>query len=140
MPAQDESTAKARPVTSAFLLCDQIITEEGTHKKTLIGIFTTMVNPEFPTKHGPVALYYRGIMGPGEHEFHIDYTRRGSDDLLGEVMGTLVVKDGRVPIELAAVLPFIEVPAEGPYEFKLWIDGAYVQRATFSATRLQKNG
>jgi hypothetical protein len=137
---QGGNAVKARPVTSAFLLCDRIITEEGTHKKALIGIFTTMLVSEFPMNHGPVWLYYKGTMEVGEHEFHVDYARRGADELLGEVKGLLVVKDGKVPTELAAELPFITIPSEGVYEFKLWIDGAYVQRATFSATLRKKAG
>ena len=129
---------KARPVTSAFLVCDRIIIEDESHKKALIGLFTILRAPSFPTRHGPIALYYQGTVESGEHEFHVDFVRRGDDSVLAKIEGVLIVGDGESPTELAANLPFIDVPSEGRYEFRLWIDGAYVQRASFAATMLEK--
>jgi len=123
------------PVTSAFLVCDRIITEAGTNKKTLVGVFTILRARAFPTQHRQVALYYKGMLESGKHEFNIDLVRRGEENTLSSVEGVLVVKDARSPTELAINLPFLDIPAEGTYEFRFWIDGAYVQRAAFVAAK-----
>jgi len=136
--ARDASTF-ARPVSSAFLICDQVITETGTNKKTLVGVFSAMWVPSFPATHHKVALYYRGALEAGEHEFRIDYGARGSAVVLSKVEGVLHVQDGELPTELAANLPFLRVPSAGEYEFRLWIDGAYVQRAGFRVGLLESD-
>lgn len=129
--------ASARPVSSAFLICDRVITESGTNKKTLVGVFSLLWAAKFPTVHLNVALYYRGMLEEGEHDFRIDYGLRASDEVLSKVEGVLHVGDSKSPTEFAANLPFIRLPVAGEYDFRLWIDEAYVQRTGFTAGILE---
>lgn len=128
----------ARPATQAFLVCDRIITEEKTHKNTLVGVFTTAWADSFPATHPGPALYYRGTVDAGEHRFRIDFARRGSEEMLAKVEGTLAVKRTEMPTEISIQLPFLVIPQPGEYEFRMWIDESYVQRVGFHAEQRQQ--
>lgn len=127
----------ARPVTQAFLVCDRIITEETTHKNTLVGVFTTVWASDFPMVHTGLALYYRGMVEAGEHKFRIDFAKRGSEEVLTNVEGTLTVRKAELPTELSVQLPLLTIPRPGEYEFRIWLDEAYVQRVGFYAEQLK---
>jgi hypothetical protein len=130
---KESALAGAQPSTQAFLLCDRVITEKGTHKKTLVGVFTSIWAHGFPLHHTNLALYYRGVLNAGEYDFRINFARQGSDEVLSHVEGILRVKNGSIPTELGVNLPFLDIPEPGEYEFRMWIEEAYVQRVGLGA-------
>jgi hypothetical protein len=121
------------PIPVAFLLCDQVITDEATKKKTLVGVFDRVWATRFPTEHRPVALYARLYDAEGEHEVRVEYVKVGEEKVLAEAKGTLRVHDRKRPVEFVITLPAIPIPEPGKYEFRLWVSGRYVQRVIFTA-------
>ena len=58
------------PSVIAILLCDRIIEEVGTHKKTLVGIFDR-INVPAPVRM-PLAFYARLTDAEGKYKFRVD--------------------------------------------------------------------
>ena len=48
---------KDLPVIHAFLICEKVITEVGTKKKTLVGVFDIITAPLFPCMHNELWVY-----------------------------------------------------------------------------------
>jgi len=50
---------KPAPLGLALVVCDQIIEDKLTHKKSLIGIFNQIATPSFPCRHARMAVLSR---------------------------------------------------------------------------------
>ena len=57
---------RKKPIAEALILCDEIITEAGTNKKSLIGTFNSIVSAEFPMQHAKICVYAAMTNGQGE--------------------------------------------------------------------------
>jgi hypothetical protein len=120
----------------AFLLCDQVISDEATKKKTLVGIFDRIWVSKFPTEHKPVALYARLYDAEGEYDVRVEYVKLSDESVLARANGKLQVHDRRKPVEFALSLSSIPIPEPGEYEFRLWIGNRYIQKVRFVAEPL----
>jgi hypothetical protein len=116
-----------------MLLCDQVITEAGSNKKSLIGTFDGVLWPGQPVVL-PVAIYAKITDAEGSYRFHIDYVYVPTDKRLARVTldHPVEIPDRLRFSELALHLP-APVPEPGLYEFRLFANDAYVGRAVFSA-------
>jgi hypothetical protein len=128
------------PVPEAFLLCDQVVSDEFTKKKTLVGVFDRIWVSGFPTKHFPVVFYARLYDGQGEYNFRVDYVRANSHQVLGSASGKIAVANRYTGIEFSLAFPPIPIPEEGDYEFQLWINDHYIHRTKFKALKRPNTG
>jgi len=67
----------------ALLLCEILITEAGTNRKTLVGIFDQLIIQRFPA-HQRMAIYARLTDGQGIYKFKLEFVDIGQDRLLSE--------------------------------------------------------
>ena len=51
-----------KPSVQAFLVCDQVIEDSVTKKKSLIGLFTHLQAVSFPFQHSQMGLYFSSPM------------------------------------------------------------------------------
>jgi len=125
------------PVPMAFLICDQVITDEATKKKTLVGVFDHIMVKQFPARHGPVALYARLFDSEGTHECGVDYIRTDTQEVLGNAKGQINVRSRNKSFEFSLNLPAIEIPEPGEYEFRLYLDNRMMHRARLTVLELK---
>jgi len=131
--ATENEKSNILPLPVSLLLCDQVISDATSGKKTLVGIFHQVKVVRFPTEYKPVSLYAQLYDGEGEYDIRIDYVNVEDQAKLAEVVGTFSVRERHKPIELAIALPPIPILKPGEYEFRLWIDNQYIQRIRFTA-------
>ncbi len=134
-----EEKLSVPPIPIAFLVCDQVITDEATKKKTLVGVFDHIMVKQFPARHGPVALYARMFDSEGVHDCKVDYIKVDSQETLGNATGQIQVKSRNRSFEFSLNLPGIELPAPGEYEFRLYIDSRMMQRARLTAIEMKSS-
>lgn len=129
-----------QPYVLAILICDTIITEEGTGKKTLVGVFGQVVALEYPAPHR-FGIYVKLTDAQGPYQLHIEYVDVSNDRIIEERLDL-----GRidVPSRLSAAEIVLTVtapiPSPGAYEFRLYGNNAYLARASFEASRAEKPG
>lgn len=133
MSKSEKKDGAPAPIPLAFLLCDQVITDENTKKKTLVSLFDRIWVNEFPTRHQGAALYVRLIGAEGNYNTRVEYVQVDSQDVLAETTGKMKVQDRHAPAEFSLALPPLPIPSAGEYEFRLWIDERYIQRVSFMA-------
>ena len=108
------------PVVKAFLVCDSVIHEQDTNKKSCIGIFHRVNSPVFPCRHGQLSIYANITDAQGEYLFRLLLVNLKD----GKVIGSGATPPLRIPdrlqtSELALRLQNIVFPVEGKYEFRL---------------------
>jgi hypothetical protein len=64
--------SQVKPKASGMLVCDSVITEEASKKKTLIGVFEHIYASEFPFVHGSMSLYTKLSDAAGDYQFRIE--------------------------------------------------------------------
>ena len=109
-----------QPVIKAFLICDQIIQDAQTGKKSLIGVFHELRAERFPAVHPLLWIYANLTDAHGRYAFQI----RLVDVEHGEVLGrgeppALDIPGPLQTTELSAQLRNVALPRPGTYEFQL---------------------
>ena len=134
-----DTVSGSTPYPLAILLCDQIIVDERSKKKTLVGIFDSIYARQFPVRHRSLSVYVRVTDAEGQYEFRMDYVQVKTDKLLGTGKILAVpITDRLKAHELIMEFPPIEIPEAGDYEFRLWANGRYIGRAKFAAVEVAK--
>ena len=128
------------PVPMAFLICDQVITDEATKKKTLVGVFDHVMVKQFPARHGPVALYARLFDSEGTHDCSVEYVRTDTQEVLGNAKGQISVRSRNKTFEFSINLPAVDIPEPGEYEFRLYLGNRLMHRARLTAMEMQGGG
>ncbi len=119
------------PVTRAILLADSIIAEAGTHKKSLIGIYSRIAAPQLPFRR-VLHVYAQLADAWGEYTFSIELVNLSTNEPVhrGE-MGPVVAHDRLVPLEIVLHVPCI-FEVYGEYELRLACSGNVFASRTVS--------
>jgi hypothetical protein len=128
------------PAVLALLLCDQVITDAQTHKKSLIGVFQNVNSFSFPAPL-KVALYAKLADAEGNYDLKVRVVRLKDDSLLYnfEIKGARVVTQLQ-PFELAFNMVGLVLPEPGKYEFQLYANDVYLSRITMDAVLIRQPG
>lgn len=122
------------PSVVAMLVCDQVISEQGTNKKSLIGVFDNFYSLVFPTALPRIAVYVKLADAQGDYLFKLRFVNLRDESLVFEISIQAKILDSGEHSELA--LNFgVPVPAEGKYEFQLYAGEEYLHRVTLNAKR-----
>ena len=108
------------PVVKAFLICDQVIHDAQTGKKTVVGVFHELRADRFPAVHPVLWIYANLTDARGRYSFEIRFVDVERNKVLGN--GTPPPIDIPGPLqttELSAQLRNVQLPGPGTYEFQL---------------------
>ena len=125
------------PSVQAFLVCDCVIEDSLTKKKSLIGIFTHLQALSFPFQHQPLGLYFCMTDAEGTYHFDIDLVYVTTDQLVCRAALPHIVIGDRLQItDFGINIPALVFPAPGRYEFRLRMDGHVIARKDFNVIQL----
>ncbi len=118
-------TTPPLPVVKAFLVCDQVIQDAQTGKKSLIGVFHEIKAGRFPTVHPELWIYANLTDAHGRYSFEIALVDVGGGQVLGRGTPPAIDIPGPLQVtELSAQLRGIRLPSAGTYEFHLIVNGS----------------
>jgi hypothetical protein len=125
------------PSALAILICDQIITEAQTQKKTLVGVFDKIWGPQLPVAQR-LGFFARITDAEGDYKFTIRVVRLDdAEELIGQMDSPTMHLDDRLSgIDLALNLPAM-FPKFGHYEFQLYANDQYIGRAKIDVVKLE---
>ncbi len=124
------------PSVVAMLICDQIIAEAGTNKKTLVGVFDNFLSPVFPVRIPRLAVYVKLADAGGNYLFKLRLVKLKDESLVIELTIEGNIKGRTLYSELVLALLPIDIPEPGKYEFQLYADDVYLHRVTMQAAIL----
>lgn len=124
------------PSVVAMLVCDQVISEQGTGKKSLIGVFENINAPGFPTQTR-LAIYAKLVDASGHYNILIRLVNLKDETKVADLKAELNIADPTACAELAINIVGIILPAAGKYEFQLYANDAFLHRVTMNAVLIQ---
>jgi hypothetical protein len=127
-----------KPELKAFLLCDYIIHEAGTGKKSLIGIFEQMHSPKFPFRAPRLSVYANFSDAHGTYELAVRLVRLRDGKVIFDARGMRVsVSDPLQVSELGVNLEGIPFEEPGKYEFALYANEQFLQSKPFRVVKVE---
>ena len=125
------------PSVQAFLVCDCVIEDSLTKKKSLIGIFTHLQAVTFPFQHQQLGLYFCMTDAEGTYHFDIDLVYVNTDQLVCRAsLPNIVVGDRLQIADVGINIPALLFPAPGRYEFRLRMNGSVLAQKDFNVIQL----
>jgi len=116
-----------RPLALALILCDQIITEQVTFKKSLIGTFNSIMVESLPVVYPRMAAYAALTNGQGEITavFRCVFmdTPDGEGRAMWEIAAPIAFHNPNQVVEICFELNKIAFDAQGLYSFELSCGG-----------------
>jgi hypothetical protein len=107
-------------VVKAFLVCDQIIQDTQSGKKSLIGVFHELRAERFPAVHPALWIYANLTDAHGRYVFQLRLVDVERGDVLGRGEPPPIDIPGPLQTtELSAQLRNVALPRAGTYEFQL---------------------
>ena len=129
------------PFAVALLLCDDVIVDERSKKKTLVGVFDQVLAHQFPVEHRPLTIYARLKDAEGQYHLRVEYVQVSTDRVLGRGdLGTMTIPSRLFITELVLTPPTIRIPEAGAYEFRIWANDRYIGRIAFEARQIPPEG
>ncbi len=127
----NEHKASSAPTLVSFLLCDQVIDDKLTNKKSAIGIFNTILVPKMPTTIQQMAILaaVTEISGRAELEFRL--IRDDDDSVLFSGKGAVEAPNPLAVVDLLFAIQGARIPEAGQYAFELLSDNALLGRRRF---------
>lgn len=120
------------PSVVAMLVCDQVIAEQGTGKKSLIGVFENIHAPGFPVLQGRMAVYARLVDAEGKYRFLIRLVKLDGEKIVAELQFETEIADRLSAAELPINIANIVLPEAGKYEFQLYANDVFLHRVTMN--------
>ena len=122
-----------KPILKAMLLCDQTLIEEGTHKRSLIGLFDRIKVSQFPSTHPSMSVYVQFREIEGAFLFSLELY----DLTEGKIMNRSVIKDFKVEnksrdCEMVFNLLSVRFEHPGEYEFRIFMNDLVFGQKSFS--------
>jgi len=122
-----------KPTVQAFLVCDQVIEDSLTKKKSLIGIFTHLQAASFPFQHQHMGLYFCLTDAEGLYHFDIDLIYLNTEQLVCKATLPNIEIGDRLQIsDFGINIPLLLFPAPGRYEFRLRMEGRLIAQKDFN--------
>ncbi len=110
-----------KPIKEAMLLCDSIITDAVTGKKSLIGIFENISAPSFPFSHYILSVYIKFNSAQGKYIFRLELIDLDNNLVIGRAnTPELDVLNKLDSYELAFNLGNLAFSHPGKYEFRVY--------------------
>ncbi|ULA62230.1 MAG: hypothetical protein LZF86_10090 [Nitrospira sp.] len=125
------------PSVQAFLVCDQVIEDSQTKKKSLIGLFTHLQAASFPFQHNQMGLYFCLTDAEGTYHFEIDLAYINTEQLVCRAaLPNIVIVDRLQISDFGINIPALVFPTPGRYEFRLRLDGHLIAQKDFNVIHM----
>ncbi len=124
------------PTLLAFLICESVITDLETQKKTLVGLFDRVLAANTPVGMN-LGIYAKLVEGRGHYDFRIRMVSLKDEALVFEVPIAGEWTTAEAPFEMGINIRGMAIPAFGNYEFQLYSQDVYLGRAVFAVHNMQ---
>lgn len=127
-----------QPNVKAILICDQIIHEYGTNKKSLIGIFEDIHITAFPHTYPRIAVYVNLTDAHGKYVLELRLVNSADNSVIGSGKTPEVQIDNPLrTCEFALQIQNLIFRNPGVYEFQVFANGDLIATKAFNVKRVR---
>jgi hypothetical protein len=131
-------SAFIKPIIHAFLICDTIIIDSLTGKKSIIGAFTHLWAKAFPCHHPQIGVYFSLTDAEGLYNFEIQLLYLDKNLLVGKgPLPAIQIHDRLATHDFGLNIPYLLFPGPGRYEFRLYAEGHFITQKDFQVIQQQ---
>jgi len=130
-------TTHPTPTGLAIVICDQIIEDKHTNKKSLIGIFNNINATNFPCRHPQICVFVSLTEGRGQCNARLRVVNEETDQVITDVRGPIQFPDIHAVVELVFNLVGLVFPSPGLYSIEFYCDDVLVLERRFHVTHAQ---
>ncbi|MBI5778192.1 MAG: hypothetical protein HZA49_01890 [Planctomycetes bacterium] len=116
------NTQKPKPIPLAMVICDGVIDDRLTGKKSVIGIFNNIAAAELPCRHQTLYVYCVLTEGIGQYDGALKCTHLQSNKVILNLTGPIKFPNPLATIEFIFDMKNIVFESEGMYVFELLCD------------------
>ena len=106
----------------SLAVCDQIIEDKLTGKKTLVGLFSRISAAKFPCIHPTMSVFVSMTGGQGKYPCEVLCRHVDGEPVVFSAKGQVTLRDPQQVVDLAFRLNGIRFPVEGMYWVNFLID------------------
>ncbi|MFH1037487.1 MAG: hypothetical protein V1789_02315 [PVC group bacterium] len=122
----------------ALIVCDEVIEDKKTSKKSLIGMFNRIVVKEFPCKHPRLHVFVSLTGGRGEHKVDLRCINQSTRKPLFGATGKIGFNNPNAIIEVDFDLQNAVFPEPGNYAFEFLCDDEWVLDRPFVVVKREE--
>ena len=121
-----------KPSVQAFLVCDTIIIDSLTGKKSIIGAFTHLWAKTFPCQHPQMGVYFCLNDAEGSYQFEIELVYLDKNQTVGKgAISQIDIKNRLETHDFGLNIGTLVFPGPGRYEFRLFANGQFITQKDF---------
>ncbi len=129
-------TGTPPPTGLAIVICDQIIEDKLTNKKSLIGIFNQIAAPQFPCRHPRMCVFVSLTEGRGACEARLRVGHEESGNTIAELKGQIQFADIHTVAEINFDLVGLQFSEPGLYSIEFYCDDNLVLERRFHVLKI----
>lgn len=124
-----------KPNSLALVICDMVIDDRETHKKTLVGIFSDIGAGKFPFRHPELHVFVSLTDGNGAYRARLECRHRDSNERVFEVKGDIHFDNPNQVVDINFALRGIIFNKPGIHNFDFYCDDQIVGSRKFNVTQ-----
>lgn len=126
-----------KPSVVSMLICDQVIDDKITNKKSAIGLFNIIMVPKLPMTIPQIAVLISvtEIAGPSELELRL--VRDSDNEVIFQTRGKINAPDPLATVDLVFAMQGLKLPQAGQHAFEVLSDNEILSRRRFHIRALQ---
>lgn len=115
-----ENPLRSPPSVVSLIVCDQILDDRLSNKKSAIGLFNTIIVSSLPVRVPPVSVMAAVTSIHGRTNLELRLVRDADDEVLLSTSGEIEAGSPLATVDLIFTLQNIQFPTAGQYAFELW--------------------
>jgi len=127
---------KPSPTGLAIVICDQIIEDKVTNKKSLIGIFNNVGAAKFPCRHPQIMVFVSLTEGRGDYQARVRIVNEATGEAVADAGLPIKFPDVNAVLELNFNLVGIPFASPGLYSIEFYCDDALVLERRFHVSQV----
>jgi len=127
----EERLTSPSPTLVSFLVCDQVIDDKLSNKKSAIGIFNTILVPKVPAVIHQMAILASITEIVGQIELEIRLVRDTDNAVLFNGKGKVEAPNPLAIVDLLFAMQGVKIPDAGQYAFEILSGAALLGRRRF---------
>ena len=129
----------ATPKALAIIICDTVIDDRSTNKKTLVGTFNNITTPKVPCRHPQLHVFVALTDGRGAYKAKLVCKHRENNSQIFEAGGDIKFDDPNQVVELNFCLQGLVFAQYGLHDFDFYCDDQHIIGRKFTVSP-QKSG
>ena len=128
------------PMGLSLLICDTVIEDKLTGKKSLVGLFDRVHAQRLPCVHPAMAVFVSVTGGRGEYPCEIICRHQDGETSAFDAKGKVTLRDPRQVVDLVFRLNGVKFPKDGLYWLTFQMDEIPIMMRPLQVQRRQSKG